>query len=58
MLFAVCFGCKTRTKIIYKLELYKEMLDSKGFILSQTKTEYITINLIINGREVKNQEPL
>lgn len=44
----------TRAGIKYKSKDCGEALKSKGFKLSTTKIEYLGINLVKEGKEVKN----
>lgn len=56
MLFAdeiVLIG-KIRAEISYKLDLVREILESKDFKLCRTKTEYMGVNLVVVGKEVTN----
>jgi len=51
MLFAddVVLVDESRVGVNRKLELWRRTLESKGFILSRTKTEYISAQLGIRG---------
>lgn len=46
----------TRAGIKYKSKDCGEALKSKGFKLSTTKIEYLGINLVKEGKEVKNNQ--
>lgn len=43
-----------RAEISYKLDLVREILESKDFKLCRTKTEYMGVNLVVVGKEVTN----
>ena len=53
MLFAddVVLVEESRAGVIRKLELWKDMLESKGFGLSRTKTEYMRCDFSATGHE-------
>jgi hypothetical protein len=53
MLFAddVMLVDETRSGVNGKLELWKEALESKGFRISRTKTEYMMCDLSMTGHE-------
>jgi hypothetical protein len=42
---------KSRTRVNQKLELWRETLESKGFRLGRTKTEYMRCDFSTNTRE-------
>lgn len=48
----------TRAVINYKLEPWRELLESRGFKLGKIKTEYMKCKFVVEGKEVINCEPL
>lgn len=64
MLFAIScyllFACdfilvdESRAEINYKLELWREPIESKGFQISKTKLNIWSVTLAIEGKGVKN----
>jgi hypothetical protein len=59
MLFAddVVLVDETRAGVNGKLELWKDALESKGFRISRTKTEYMMCDFSMTGHEDGSCEP-
>lgn len=43
---------ETKTEFNYKLGLWRAAVESIGFKLSRTKTEYVACRVVIKGKEV------